>query len=160
MTHANDESGPWRQPTEQEQLFENLRSLLLDVLTRQFGLSPEEADASLTEVFICYSATKDPPRDGRAWIFESVRRWAKTHLERREARQEQERREVEKLVVRPEALALLPPDDREVLRLRFAEGQSYAEMAEELGVAEHAAQRMVTEALVKLWKLQKGAGRR
>jgi RNA polymerase sigma factor (sigma-70 family) len=93
-------------------------------------------------MFIAYYSLEPPPHDARTWLIASACENARVYVERH------------RLACR-DGLETLPALAREALRLRFAEGKSYPEIAEELGVSVDAAQRIVSKAAAKLARMRR-----
>jgi RNA polymerase sigma factor (sigma-70 family) len=161
MNQWNDEAGlPRPSPEGEEQrLFETFGDVLIRAIGRM-GVPKNEAHALVHEAFVVYGGLDPRPQDARAWLIAAAGTQATTYLQKRGlpigGDVAKETRAVEHLDFRREMLAALPRRARQAVRLRFAEGKSYPEIAAELGVTEHAAVRIVARARAKLaamgWK--------
>jgi RNA polymerase sigma factor (sigma-70 family) len=159
MTDWHDESGPLQEAAEPEaQLFESVKRMLVDALMQDLDVPEEDAEQIAYDGCIEWYALNGPPSDTRTWLITAVCLIAKRYLEQRGVRDAAEKmRALEerilrrrKPLVRREALQALPARARQALRLRHVEKKSYAEIAEELGVSERAAQGIVAKAMAKL----------
>jgi DNA-directed RNA polymerase specialized sigma subunit len=116
---------------ELEELYRSIGSVLLRTLADMYGISREEAERIVGEVFMMYVSTSEPGGDPASWIHLAV------HAEAARYR-------------RSVALAALPEDAREALRLRFQEKRTYPEIAAALGVTKRFAEKLVAKALAEL----------
>lgn len=139
---------------EQEALYETLGGLLQRMVMRQFQVSPEDAQSLVRETFIVFSEMNVARSEAQEWLTGAVCSSAKAYMQRRglvapEDVTERER-EIRRELAHRDALAMLPSQDREALRLRFEERKTYPEIAAELDVSVEAAQRIVARAAAKL----------
>ena len=143
----------------QEALYEMLGGALQGVLTRKFGIPRVDAEWLVCEVFMVFSMLDPAPPDARSWLIAGACRRAKEYLKMRglTAGQDESEETVERLLRRDEALALLSERARRVLRLRFDERKTYAEIAAELGVTVRSAKRIVSAAAAELRGLNRRA---
>jgi RNA polymerase sigma factor (sigma-70 family) len=126
-------------------------------------VGPDEADDCFQETYL--SALRAYPRlrtadNLKSWIVTIAHRKAIDHLRAR-ARRPLASDVVEPRAVAPqeapdeslwEAVARLPPKQRDAVRLRYREDLDYAEVAAALACSQDAARRSVHEGLVKLRK--------
>ena len=155
MTDSTKGLPPRRSSAEEEQqraLYEMGR-VVEYVITRIFAIGENDAQSLAREVLLAYRDIKPPPPDVKAWLIAGACANAKRYLERRglmAVDEAEKTRAAEQLLCRHEALALLPERERTVLRLRFEEGKTDAEIAAELGVTPRAAKRIVDRAAMQL----------
>lgn len=132
-------------------LYETLGSELQRFVARKFGVPPEAAESLVYEAFV--KVVDERPDDAKAWLIGAACRGAKAWLQRRGLAltdSPDDAREIENLLFYREAQALLPERAREALRLRFQERRTYDEIAAELDVAAHYAEKLVAKAVAKL----------
>jgi len=154
MKEWNDDAGATQHPDEEQQsLFEVFGDVLVRAVTR-IGVPEADAEALVWEALLACLWEDPPEGERKAWLIAAAATRASTYLELRglPARGDvaKEARAVEHLDLRRRELAALTERVREALRLRVSEKKSYAEIAEELGVSEFAAKKMVERALRKL----------
>jgi len=139
-------------------LHEALGGYLIALLIRAFEVPEPEAEWLVRERFTEYSLDQ-PATDERAWIIGAVCRDANDYRRRRglpAADEEKVGRHAAAVLSYRDARERLPSRAREALRLRFEEKKSYAEIAEELGLSVHAAERFVGKAFFRLRELLGG----
>lgn len=151
MNKWNDDAGAPQHPDQEQQ---SLFVVFGDVLVRavmRIGVPEADAEALVQEALIACLWEDPPEGEKKAWLIAAATTRASTYLELRglPARGDvaQETRAVEHLDLRRRELATLTERVREALRLRVSEKKSFAEIAEELGVSEFAAKKMVEKAL-------------
>jgi RNA polymerase sigma factor (sigma-70 family) len=159
MTEPKDGSWPPHSSAEAEQaeLYETLSVYLRDLLTRAFELPERDAEWLVRETFTDYGLNKPAP-DARAWLKAVVCREANGYRQRRglpPANEAEVERHAANLPIR-DALERLSTRARKALQLKHEAKKSYAEVAAELGIPEHAAERVVARALAKLRGLLRG----
>ncbi len=140
---------------EPDRLYDSLGGVLQWLLERQFGIPAEEGQWLVREVFMVYRGLSHPPSDARSWLIAGACHSANVYLEARGlaasgADVQRKSRAAEQFLLHDEAVELLPERDRTVLRLRFEEGKSYAQIAAQLGVTVRSAERIVSAAAAKL----------
>ena len=139
-------------------LYDEMGAVVEYVITRIFGIGEKDAQALALEVLLAYQDIKPPPPDVNAWLIAGACANAKRYLERRgltTGHEAEKTRAAEQRLRREEALDLLPERDRAVLRLRFDEGKTYAQVAAELGVKPRSAKRIVSRAAARLRRLMR-----
>jgi len=128
-------------------------------------LAADEVDDALQEVFVNVLRTTDTPRNARAWLYRIARNHCLNRIRARRRRRDDARMPAfedadEQLtgqltrLVRAErrdaigrALSMLTFEQQEVLRLRYAEGFSRAEIAEVLELPESVVKSRIYEGL-------------
>lgn len=163
MTTPKDGQDPTRHFAEAEQaaLYETLGGFLQQLLTRAFELPEQVAAALVRETF--YQALHAPAPDARAWLIAAACRSANDYRQNRglpAANEEEIARHAATVLSYREAMESLPTRAREALRLRFEQKKTYPEIAEELGVSKHAAERIVAKAVARLREVLRGRGPR
>ncbi|HEV7238335.1 MAG TPA: sigma factor-like helix-turn-helix DNA-binding protein [Thermoanaerobaculia bacterium] len=164
MTIPRNDAEGLQQPAEPGALVRGddaLGRILMGWVTRTYGMSDRDAAALLGEArFSFFTTARGLVQDERAWVIGGVVQLAETH--QRIHRLPRKTEDVAAKVVRirdialtAEALAVLPENAREAIRLRYSERMSYAEIAEELGVAARYAEHLVMHGVAKLRALQR-----
>jgi RNA polymerase sigma-70 factor (ECF subfamily) len=168
MNACNDSVPPKRDDGDFEQIYVKHFDFLLAIATRKFGVPASEAEPLVHEVFLSYLKRSGEIHDIHAWLLGGI-----CHASRYFWRQNVrggETVEIEELFERedptshdirndlPDALTAravldsLPPRYRKILRLRYYEGCSIAEIAESLGVKPKYAQKLVSKCIKKAEK--------
>ena len=136
MRSSSEDAGsvvsPSAKAAELEELYSSIGSVLLRMLDDMYGISRQDAERIVGEVFSMYVSTSEPGGDPASWIHLAVHAEA-ARYQRKHA-----------------ALATLPADAREALRLRFQERRTYPEIAAALDVTKRFAEKLVAKALAEL----------
>ena len=152
----DDAANPRRAEGDERSLHETFGGVLLRAVMR-LGVPREEAQEIVEHAFLSWYALEPQPQDAKAWLIAAAGTRATRYLAERGLPGGEQiaavRRAVEQLDVQREALAALPEQAREAMRLRWVEGKSYAEVAAALGVTEDAAKRIVARAFGKLRRM-------
>jgi RNA polymerase sigma factor (sigma-70 family) len=145
------------------QLYETNCGLLVALAVRKFQVPFGDAEGLAHEVFLSYLKRRDDIRDLHKWMIGAICN-ASRHYWRKHARNI-DQLDIEAAsthadpvsahvtdwltarIAAGEALAGLTPRYRHILRLRYYEGYSVPEIAEELGVTAKYAQKLVTKCL-------------
>ena len=161
----SEEKSPFPQSSaaaEAREGFEEARGLLLRLLTRRFGLSPDEAETLVYETFTLYLQLERAPADPAAWLIAAACQYAATRLRRhgRGAAGGAEEaagraRAFERARLLQQALETLPPRAREALRLQSEQGLTDEEIAAELGISTFAARSILARAAMQVRKRMK-----
>ena len=140
-------------------LFESLGGALHRLLVRKFGIPPDTAESLVYELFINFHTVDPKPPDARAWLIAVAFTSARTYLQRNgvpnAGLEEENGREVVALLFQPEASEALTASARTALLMRFGERRTYSEIAEELDISSHAAERLVAKAYATLRGLRR-----
>src|SRR6266542_3882039 len=150
MTALNDSAPPKRDDSEFEKIYKKHFRFLVSIAVRKFGVPSSEADTLAHEVFLSYLKRHDEIKDIHSWLLGGIC-YASRYFWRQRGRGG-EMVELDELYERedpkshdnrnklPDALTAravidsLPPRYRQILRLRYYDGCSIAEIAEQLGV--------------------------
>ena len=144
-------------------LYEKHCGLLVAVAVRKFQVPIDDAEALAHEVFLSYLKRKDEIRDLQKWLLGAIcnasRYYWRQHgrnIEQLDLEVAAERADpassniLETMMAKiaaGEALAGLPPRWQHILRLRYFEGHSINEIAEQLGVTAKYTQKLVSKCL-------------
>jgi DNA-directed RNA polymerase specialized sigma24 family protein len=153
MTRPEDEIRPLpdASPADGGRVYEEYRDLLLEMLTRTFGVPAQDAETLVYETVMAYQMAEYGPALPSFLIAGARAKgqaWQEAHGGAR---------------VKPDpdaalargALHLLAGNAREAVRLRFEEGMAYPDIAMELGMTVFAAEQLVAKALAKIRRLQR-----
>ena len=161
---------PARQSSAQiRALYLEFRDLLLFIACRKFRVPDDEGEALLHDVFLSLLTCSGAVRDPRAWLVAAMsnasRHWWRCRVETSLA---EELEMIDPHAPTPEALirafivqqalARLAPNDREILRRHYYEGQTAAEIARHFGTTLGYATKMISKALRRF--LREVEGRR
>jgi hypothetical protein len=131
MQSSSEDAGPVisrsAKVAELEELYGSIGKRLLRTLDNMYGMPRGDAEKLVGEVFNMYVSTNEPGGDPAAWIQLAVQTEAARYQ-------------------RKHAVAALPEDAREAMRLRFQEGRTYPEIAAALGVTTRFAEKLVAKA--------------
>jgi DNA-directed RNA polymerase specialized sigma24 family protein len=144
-------------------LYSRFGPFLLRILMRQFSIPADEAEALLPPIFIILPADV---ADQEKWLIaatcNSARAWQQQRGRDRgeipagpSGATAEEIAAANGLLSATRALAAMPPQGREAVRLRFREKKTYAEIAAELDISEFYAQRLIEKTLARAWALQR-----
>jgi RNA polymerase sigma factor (sigma-70 family) len=139
------------------QLYEEVRPVLLRLLTGRFSLPEKDAAMLIEETYLAYQMLSEALPDVTQWLIMAACHNATTYLRRHglsaappdpttQARAAHDR------LRQQAALETLSPQARKALRLHSEEGMTFAEIAAELGIPAFAVERMVTRARLKVWR--------
>jgi DNA-directed RNA polymerase specialized sigma24 family protein len=144
-------------------LYERIGPFLLRILVRQFSIPADEAEALLPTIF---TVLPSDVADQEKWLIAATCNSASAWRQQR-ARDRGETTggpsgataaeiaAANGLLSATRALAAMPPQGREAVRLRFRENKTYAEIAAELDISEFYAQRLIEKTLARAWALQR-----
>jgi RNA polymerase sigma factor (sigma-70 family) len=145
------------------QLYEANCELLVGLAVRKFQVPYGDAEGLAHEVFLSYLKRRDEIRELHKWLIGAICN-ASRHYWRQHTRNV-EQLDIESVsahadpvsahvmdwllarIAAGEAMAVLSPRYQHILRLRYYEGYSVPEIAEELGVTAKYAQKLVTKCL-------------
>ncbi|MGZ5442300.1 MAG: RNA polymerase sigma factor [Thermoanaerobaculia bacterium] len=164
MTVPRNDAEGLQRPAEPEVVvhgYEALSRILMAWVTRTYRMSDGDA-AALLEVarFSYFTTGRGLVQDARAWVIGAVIQLAETHqrIHRLPGKTEDVAAEVVRIrdiALTSEALAALPENAREAIRMKFFERKSYAEIGAELGVAAYYAEHLVMHGVAKLLALRR-----
>lgn len=129
-----------------ERLYEKCAGVLKQTLEMSFGVPPDEAEMMVQHALLALITTNVV--DEEAWVIAAVCRLGTQYQAAHElkippdARPAEVRAIRERMIVR-DAIATLPDRAQEALRLRFVEGRTMAEVAEQLDINMRFAKRLV-----------------
>jgi RNA polymerase sigma factor (sigma-70 family) len=157
-----------------EAIYEQYFELLVDIAHFKFRVSESEAETLVHDVLMGYIRKSELVLDLRAWLIGAICH-ASRHYWRMNGRVITADAEVELDRVDPaslhilesltdqiaarEALECLAPRCREILRMRYFEGCTVAEIATTLGVRPKYAQKLITKCLRRAERLYSEKGR-
>jgi DNA-directed RNA polymerase specialized sigma24 family protein len=163
MSESDDEIGlvlPQAAEPEVAQLYAARRGVLMRLLMRRFGVPADDAETLVYDTVMALQ-TQGPVPNPKAWLFAGVTAKGEKYRRARgldsPAPDAEATRDVRFTKV---VLGALSPRAREVLRLRFDEKKTYAEIAAEMGVSTNAAERLVARAAARIRRIQRGGGDR
>jgi RNA polymerase sigma factor (sigma-70 family) len=146
-----------------EKIYEENFGLLVSLAVRKFQVPFGDAEALANDVFLSYLKRRNEIRELHGWLIGAICH-ASRHYWRKHSRNiDQLDEEATSTQIDPvsahvldwltdriaagEALAVLSPRYQHILRLRYYEGYSIPEIAEELGVTKKYAQKLVGKIL-------------
>jgi DNA-directed RNA polymerase specialized sigma subunit, sigma24 homolog len=134
---------------------ESLHNRLVSTVTRTFGVPEEDARAIVREGCIALYHAKQIAEPDR-WLSNFVCDLARAYWHHKPPSDAtcREAITVREVTFTRRLLDTLPAPAREALRLRYHEGKTFAEVAEELNVAPLAARRMIEKSLAKIVRAQ------
>lgn len=145
-----------------ERLYQSLSEVLLGVLTERYELTVAEAASLLEDTFGAYVTSRAAVSDAQGWLISAACAEAEKLQQIRafeealpEASGDARARELTS-----RALAMLPENAREAVRLRFYERKSYDDIAANLGITEHYAEHLVATSIAKVAALRRRFRRR
>lgn len=156
-----------------EALYEEQFDFLAGVAMRKFRVPETEAETLVHEVFLSYLKRANEIRDLPAWLLGAICH-ASRHYWRINGRAVAPDEMFDRMdpasvriidalpdqLAAREALECLSPRCQEVLRLRFFDGCSIAEIAERLGLKAKYTQKLVTKCLRRAEKMYTAKGRK
>ncbi|HEV7240811.1 MAG TPA: sigma factor-like helix-turn-helix DNA-binding protein [Thermoanaerobaculia bacterium] len=145
-----------------DRLYQSLSGVLFGVLTERYGLTVPDAEFVIEDTFSAYMTSKAAVSDAQGWLISTVCEEAETLQQIRafeEALPEASRDTRDRELTR-RALATLPENAREAVRLKFHERKSYDDIAATLDVAVHYAERLVATSVTKVAALRRRFRRR
>ncbi|HEY6137402.1 MAG TPA: sigma-70 family RNA polymerase sigma factor [Thermoanaerobaculia bacterium] len=168
MKALNDSVPPKRDDGDFEQIYLKHFPFLVSIAVRKFGVPPSEAETLVHEVFVSYLKRSREIQDVHAWLLGGICHASRYYW--RQYGRTGEMVEIEELYEHaapgssdirndlPDALTVravlesLPPRYGLILRLRYYDGCSIAEIAEKLGVKPKYAQKLVSKCIKKAEK--------
>jgi RNA polymerase sigma factor (sigma-70 family) len=158
-----------------EEMYEQYFDLLVKISSYKFRVPDSEAEGLVHDVLLAYLRKSELVLDLKSWLVGAICH-ASRHYWRRNGRTVTGDAQIELDRVDPaslrildsltnqiaarEALECLPPRYQEILRLRYFEGCTVAEVAERLGVKTKSAQKLITKALRRAERLYGEKGKR
>lgn len=143
---------PRATPADAGRVYEEHHGLLLEMLTRTFGVPAQDAETLVYETVTAYQMAAEVVPSPLAFLIAGARAKGLAYLEAHGGARVQA--DPEAALARG-ALHLLAGQAREAVRLRFEEGMAYPDIALELGVTVFAAEQLVAKALAKIRRLQR-----
>ena len=143
---------------EAEQSYKETRDLLRRLLTRKFGIPPDDVEKLLYETWFSYCMLNGSRPAARGWLIAGACSHASAYLQSRglpvpgDATAAEVSSHFQETLRYQRATETLSPRAREALRLFQEEGMSFAEIGAELGIPEFAAERIVIKASAKVRK--------
>ncbi|HEV2719882.1 MAG TPA: sigma-70 family RNA polymerase sigma factor [Thermoanaerobaculia bacterium] len=175
MTSFNDSAPPKRTDGDIEQIYLAHYDFLVSIAVRKFRVPLSEAETLVHEVFLCYLKRKGEIHDVHSWLLGGIchasRYWWRQHgragetveletlFDREDPTSHDIRNELPDALTMRAVLESLPPRYRLVLRLRYYDGCSIAEIAKSLGVKPKYAQKLVSKCIKKAEKTYHSKGR-
>jgi RNA polymerase sigma factor (sigma-70 family) len=168
MSTRNDSVPPKRDDGDFEEIYVTHFDFLLGIAMRKFGVPSSEAETLVHEVFLSYLKRSGEIHDLHAWLLGGICHasryfWRQNGrggetveieelFEREDPSSHDIRNELPNALTARAVLDSLPPRYRKILRLRYYEGCSIAEIAEALGVKPKYAQKLVSKCIKKAEK--------
>jgi RNA polymerase sigma factor (sigma-70 family) len=156
-----------------EALYAEQSDFLFSVAVRKFRVPESEADALVHEVFLSYLKHADEVREVRSWLLGAIchasRYYWRSHGRTVLVEEQFDRIDPKSLnileglpdqLAAREALACLTPRCQNVLRLRYFDGCSIAEIATSLGLTAKYTQKLVTKCLRRAERMYKAKEKR
>jgi RNA polymerase sigma factor (sigma-70 family) len=145
------------------QIYETSFDLLVSLAVRKFQVPFGDAEGLANEVFLSYLKRRNEIRDLHKWLIGAICNASRHYWRKHDRNIDQLDDEISSIHVDPasahvvdwltariaagEALAVLSPRYQHILRLRYYEGFSIPEIADELGVTAKYAQKLVMKIL-------------
>ena len=154
-------------------VYEEHRRLLVGTAISRYGISEADAETLTHEVFLAYILKADEVRDSRAWLVSAICNASKYYLrlrsrhvalppdvvERPDPRSRHVSEALPDQLAARQCLDCLTPRCQLALRLRYVEGYSVPEVAEELGTTQRYAQKLVSRCLQQAQERYESKGR-
>ena len=176
MTVLNDSAPPKRDDGDFEQIYVKHYDFLVSIAVRKFGVPTSEADTLVHEVFLSYLKRRREVHDVHSWLLGGIchasryywRQYGRTGetveiealFDREDPSSHDIRNELPNALTARAVLEALPPRYRAILRLRYYDGCSIAEIAETLGVKPKYAQKLVSKCIKKAEKTYLAKGQK
>jgi RNA polymerase sigma factor (sigma-70 family) len=168
MKALSGSAPPKREDGDFEEIYRKHYDFLVSIAVRKFGVPSSEASTLVQEVFLSLLKRGDDVHDVHSWLLGAIchasRYYWRQHgragetieldeiVEREDPTSHDIRSDLPNALTARAVLDSLPPRYRQILRLRFYDGCSIAEIAETLGVKPKYAQKLVTKCLRKAEK--------
>jgi RNA polymerase sigma factor (sigma-70 family) len=168
MTALNDSAPPKRDDGDFEKIYVGHYDFLVSIAVRKFGVPLSEAGPLVHEVFVSYLKRNREIHDVHAWLLGGICHASRYYwrqrgrcgemveldvlFEREDPRSHDIRNHLPDALTMRAVLDSLPPRYRQILRLRFYDGCSIAEIAESLGVKPKYAQKLVSKCVKRAEK--------
>jgi RNA polymerase sigma factor (sigma-70 family) len=155
--------------SEIEDLYSEHFELLLGIAIRTFGIPREDATTLVHDVFVSLISRLDEIRHRRAWLVGAISNASRSYLRRRESnhyRNEHAARARDvcetslDLVAVRQALERIDERSREILRLRYLQGYTVAELAGHLHTTSGYTEKLLRKALLRAWEVFGGTDER
>ncbi|HYK01796.1 MAG TPA: sigma-70 family RNA polymerase sigma factor [Thermoanaerobaculia bacterium] len=157
-----------------EAMYEQYFDLLVKISVYKFRVPDSEAEGLVHDVLLAYLRKSDLVLDLKSWLVGAICH-ASRHYWRQngrnvtgDAQMDVDRVDPASLrildsltdqIAAREALECLPPRYQEILRLRYFEGCTVAEVAERMGIKPKSAQKLITKGLRRAERLYGEKGR-
>ena len=165
MAACNDSVPPKRDDGDFEEIYVKHYDFLFSIAVRKFGVPASEADTLVHEVFLSFLKRSSEIHDIHAWLLGGIchasRYFRRQHgrggepveieelFEREDPSSHDIRDELPDALTARAVLDSLPPRYRLILRLRYYDGCTIAEIADSLGVKPKYAQKLVSKCIKK-----------
>lgn len=127
--------------------------LLAKIATGRFGLSRDEAENAIQDVFLTFLRTPSVLRNPRAWlvaaICNSCRDHWRGHTMREPATPEPFTQQLERTILSKQVLSRLPQSSQRVLTMHYIEGLTAAEIAKRLQTSLRYAEQLIHRGLYR-----------
>jgi len=142
-----------------EELYGELRPLLLRYAAKRFGIPEEIAEELVQDVFVSYVSRHAAVNDARAWLIGAVSHACRHYRRKNERHAPWEEADAARLTTQPDellrttvrdALARLEARDARMLWLRLAEGYTVPELARKLGLSRSRTEKLLRRAQQRL----------
>jgi len=174
LVRAETDPPPHIEDDEFVQVYEANFGLLVSIAVRKFQVPFGDAEGLAHEVFLSYLKRRKEIRELHKWLIGAICHASRHYWRKHDRNIEQLDDEASSIQVDPvsahvvewltariaagEALAVLSPRHQRILRLRYYEGYSIPEIAEELGVTKKYAQKLVGKILRRAAEFFKASG--
>ena len=169
----SDAAYPRVDETQFEALYAQESDFLFSVAVRKFRVPESEAETLVHEVFLGYLKHLPEIREVRGWLLGAICN-ASRYYWRSNGRMVSGEEQFDRIdpqsanileslpdqLAAREALACLPPRCQEVLRMRYFDGCSIAEIAERLSLTTKYTQKLVTKCLRRAERMYKAKGKK
>lgn len=127
--------------------------LLARIATGRFGLSPDEAENAIQDVFLTLLRTPAVVRNPRAWLVAAICNSCRDHWRSRpvgeSADPEPFLQQVERTILSKQVLSRLPRSSQRVLTMHYIEGLTAAEIAKRLQTSLRYAEQLIHRGLYR-----------
>ena len=133
------------------QLYLEHSLLLAKIATGRFGLSPDEAENAIQDVFLTFLRTPTVVRDPRAWLVAAICNYCRGHWRGRSVREpaapEPFMHQLERTILSRQVMSRLPQSSQRVLTMHYIEGLTAAEIAGRLRTSLRYAEQLIHRGL-------------
>lgn len=155
--------------SEIEDLYSANFDLLLGIAVSTFGIARDDAVTLVHDVFVSLISRLDEIRDRRAWLVGGICNASRSYLRRCEsdahrrdpnAARQDVREPSDDFVAVGQALDRIDERSREMLRLRYLQGYTVAELAGHFQTSSKYTEKLLRKALLRAWEAFGGTDER